>query len=80
MTYMVDINSIHKQFERAHGQVIQSLGGPQKIRHAEEGHHQLMMRAWLKQHGVQILRRSGQWTHLRFPSEKHYALWLMRWS
>ena len=84
MTYQVSMSDVTQYFHRAHEALIKKLGGADLIvRKADflKIHHlKILEQEWQKNYGIQIIEVNNSWKFLEFPDEKHYTMFILKWS
>ena len=83
MTYRVEINQCLEQFHRAHEALIERLGGAHYLARTNgwgHSHWQIMKQGWQRQYNATPDGENNNWKYLDFASEKHYTVFILKWS
>ena len=80
MTYRVEINDCLSQFHRAHEALIERCGGPRYLTRGPLATMFVMEDNWYKLYSARPVRKNSNWKYLDFKSERHYTLFVLKWS
>jgi hypothetical protein len=81
MTYRVKIKDCEIQFHQAHTALIDSLGGASHLsRSIKYNYWPLLKHNWKIRYDITTVSEDDTWKYLDFPSEKHYIMFLLKWS
>jgi len=86
LTYRVEIKQCLEQFHRAHKALIERFGGkrhltpPPTMFMMEDNWYKLYSARWYKLYSARPVRRNSSWKYLDFKSERHYTLFVLKWS